>query len=152
MLGAKKYITNAKRTPLKLAIEKFLDLKRDKAAQTLAQYTLVLNQFREQAGIRFIDEVTSDVLDSYKRHLEKESFAPKAIKNRLLIDCFMLKKNGIQNSTLRDPDGRKKQKEPLVASVRMVPQPRLRSWACPRATRKSSDIGFFWVRRSANVK
>jgi hypothetical protein len=44
-------LTNAKRTPLKLAIEKFLDLKRDKAAKTLSQYTLVLNQFREQAGI-----------------------------------------------------------------------------------------------------
>jgi integrase len=92
-------ITNAKRTPLKLAIEKFLDLKRDKAAKTLAQYTLVLNQFKEQAGIRFIDEVTSDVLDSYKRYLEKEDFAPKTIKNRLLIVCFLLKKNGIQNST-----------------------------------------------------
>jgi hypothetical protein len=92
-------ITNAKRTPLKLAIEKFLDLKCDKAAKTLAQYTLVLNQFKEQAGIRFIDEVTSDVLDSYKRYLEKEDFAPKTIKNRLLIVCFLLKKNGIQNST-----------------------------------------------------
>ena len=92
-------ISNSKRTPLKLAIEKFLDLKRDKTARTLAQYTLVLNQFGEQAGVRFVDQVTSEVLDGYKRHLEKEDFAPKTIKNRLLIVCFLLKKNGIQNST-----------------------------------------------------
>jgi len=45
------------------------------------------------------DQVTDDVLDSYKRFLEKEGFAARTIRNRLLIVCFLLKKNGIANST-----------------------------------------------------
>jgi len=94
-------LSNAHRTSLKIAVEKFLDLKRGKAPKTVAQYTLVLHQFLEQVGrkIRFVDEVTETVLDGYKRRLEQEGFAPKTIRNRLLIICFLLKKNGIQNST-----------------------------------------------------
>ncbi len=89
------------RLSLKTAIEKFLDVKRSKAPRTLAQYTLVLNQFRElvHGRVRFIDQVTDEVLDSYKRFLEKEGFAARTIRNRLLIVCFLLKKNGIANST-----------------------------------------------------
>jgi integrase len=92
---------NANRTPLRIGVEKFLDLKRGKAPKTLAQYTLVLRQFLEQVHrkIRFVDEVNEVVLDGYKRRLEQEGLAPKTIKNRLLIVCFLLKKNGIQNST-----------------------------------------------------
>jgi integrase len=94
-------LNNANRTPLRIAVEKFLDLKRGKAPKTVAQYTLVLQQFREQVQrkIRFVDEVNELVLDSYKRRLEEQGLAPKTIKNRLLIVCFLLKKNGIQNST-----------------------------------------------------
>jgi integrase len=89
------------RTPLKMAIEKFLDLKRSKAPKTVAQYTFVLNQFLGlvRGRVRFVDQVTDDVLDSYKRFLEEESFAPWTIRNRLLIVCFLLKRNGIANST-----------------------------------------------------
>jgi len=94
-------LENAQRTPLKIAVEKFVDLKRGKAPKTVAQYTLVLNQFLEQVRgkIRFVDEVNDDILDGYKRYLEEQGFAPKTIKNRLLIVCFLLKKNGVQNST-----------------------------------------------------
>jgi len=92
---------DAGRVPLKMAIEKFLDLKRSKAPRTVAQYTLALNQFLGlvRGTVRFVDQVTDDVLDSYKRFLERESFAARTIKNRLLIVCFLLKKNGIANST-----------------------------------------------------
>jgi hypothetical protein len=94
-------LNNANRTPLRIAVEKFLDLKRGKAPKTVAQYTLVLRQFLEQVHrkIRFVDEVNEVVLDGCKRRLEQEGLAPKTIKNRLLIVCFLLKKNGIQNST-----------------------------------------------------
>jgi integrase len=89
------------RLSLKTAIEKFLDLKRSKAPRTVAQYTLVLKQFSElvHGRVRFVDQVTDEVLDSYKRFLEKEGFAARTIRNRLLIVCFLLKKNGIANST-----------------------------------------------------
>jgi len=92
---------DASRLPLKMAIEKFLDLKRSKAPKTVAQYTLVLNQFLGQmrGTVRFVDQVRDDVLDSYKRFLEKEGFAARTIRNRLLIVCFLLKKNGVANST-----------------------------------------------------
>jgi integrase len=92
---------DANRLPLKIAIEKFIDLKRGKAPKTVEQYTLVLNQFLGlvRGQIRFVDQVTEDVLDSYKRFLEQEGFATRTIRNRLLIICFLLKKNGIANST-----------------------------------------------------
>src|SRR5712691_4325088 len=92
---------DASRIPLKIAIEKFLDLKRSKAPKTVAQYTLVLNQFLGlvRGTVRFVDQVTDDVLDSYKRFLEKEGFAARTIRNRLLIVCFLLKKCGIANSS-----------------------------------------------------
>ncbi|MGB7730372.1 MAG: hypothetical protein WBL50_20255 [Candidatus Acidiferrum sp.] len=41
-------LNNTNRTPLRIAVEKFLELKRGKAPKTVAQYTLVLRQFREQ--------------------------------------------------------------------------------------------------------
>jgi hypothetical protein len=46
-----------------------------------------------------VDEVSEVVLDGYKRRLEQDGLVPKTIKNRLLIVCFLLKKNGIQNFT-----------------------------------------------------
>ncbi|HYA62763.1 MAG TPA: hypothetical protein VED66_06140, partial [Candidatus Sulfotelmatobacter sp.] len=94
-------LNNASRTPLRIAVQKFLDLKRGKAPKTVAQYTLVLRQFLGQVHrkIRFVDEVNEVVLDGYKRRLEQDGLAPKTIKNRLLIVCFLLKKNGMQNST-----------------------------------------------------
>jgi integrase len=94
-------LNNAHRTPLKVAVERFLDLKRGKAVKTIEQYTFVLNQFLDQARrkIHFVDEVTESILDNYKRRLEQEGFAATTIRNRLLIICFLLKKNGIQNST-----------------------------------------------------
>jgi integrase len=60
-----------------------------------------LNQFLGLVWgtVRFVDQVTDDVLDSYKRFLERESYAARTIENRLLIVCFLLKKNGIANST-----------------------------------------------------
>jgi len=89
------------RLPLKIAIEKFLDFKRSKAPRTVSQYTLVLNQFLGlvRGTARFVDQVSDDVLDFYKRSLEMEGFAARTIRNRLLIVCFLLKKNGIANST-----------------------------------------------------
>jgi integrase len=94
-------LNNALRTPLKVAVDRFLDLKRGKAPKTIEQYTLVLNQFLElvHRKTRFVDEVNETVLDGYKRRLEEDGFAAKTIRNRLLIVCFLLKKNGVQNST-----------------------------------------------------
>jgi hypothetical protein len=47
----------ANRTLLADAIESFLDQKRRKNASTVQNYTYILNEFMEQAGVRFVDEV-----------------------------------------------------------------------------------------------
>jgi hypothetical protein len=49
--------------PLKMTIEKFLDLKRSKAPRTVAQYTPVLNQFLGlvRGTVRFVDQSIDDV-------------------------------------------------------------------------------------------
>jgi len=93
--------TNPNRAPLKIAVQDFLDKKRSKAPKTIQQYTLVLNQFLEHvwADAKFVDEVTGNTLDSYKKFLETEGYADKTIHNRLLIVCFLLKKFGVMNPT-----------------------------------------------------
>ncbi|PYT86443.1 MAG: hypothetical protein DMG36_26305, partial [Acidobacteria bacterium] len=70
-------LSNAGRTTVKIAIEKYLDLKRKKAATTVANYTFILNEFLGWLPnrIRFVDQINADVLDNFKRHLEKEEAA-----------------------------------------------------------------------------
>ena len=93
--------SNPNRTLIKIAVQDFLDKKRGKAPKTIAQYTVVLNQFLQHVWnkIRFIDEVTGDVLDGYKKFLETEGYAPTTIHGHLLIVCFLLKKCGVMNPT-----------------------------------------------------
>lgn len=89
-------IANQNRVSLDAAIKAYLEQKRSKAPKTYAQYRLALNQFAELvAKVRFLDEITPEVLRTYKRLMEENKFAGRTIHVRLNIVYFMLKKNNI---------------------------------------------------------
>jgi len=77
------------------AVETYLAQKQNKARRTVLAYRMVLYQFVDMVKVRFLDEITVDVLRGFKRVLEKEGFAGKTIDTRLNIVYFMLKKNGV---------------------------------------------------------
>ena len=64
-------ISNANRIPIKSAVETYLEQKSGKAIKTVFQYRLTLNEFMEAIGpkVRFLDEITENVLRSYKKFM-----------------------------------------------------------------------------------
>lgn len=97
-------LTNANRIPILTAIETYLDQKTGKAKKTLAQYRLTLDEFVEAIGSRvcFLDEITENVLRTYKKYMVDQKYAGKTIDTRLNIVFFLLKKNGIAARIPRD--------------------------------------------------
>jgi integrase/recombinase XerD len=97
-------LTNASRTPIKTAVETYLEQKSGKARKTVAQYRLTLNEFMEALGdtVRFLDEIDENVLRRYKKFLVSRGHAGKTIDTRLNIVFFVLKKNGIKARIPRD--------------------------------------------------
>jgi hypothetical protein len=76
-------ISNAGRIPIKFACEKFLELKKAKAPKTLAAYRLHLDQFQKSLGkVRFMDDITPDVMRRYRDHMQKQGLAPKTQHTR----------------------------------------------------------------------
>ena len=95
---------NANRIPIKSAVETYLEQKSGKAKKTVAQYRLTLNEFLEalDGNVRFLDEISENVLRGYKRFMVAKSYAGKTIDTRLNIVFFLLKKNGIKARIPRD--------------------------------------------------
>ncbi len=86
--------TNAGRTPVKLAVERFLKLHRNDRPKTLLQYegalTHLLNNLPSK--VRFVKELaTADALDSYLEALQAEDYARKTIQTRMGVVFSMLK-------------------------------------------------------------
>lgn len=86
---------NAGRVSILSAVKKFMEDNASKASKTVQQYALALRQFSESAHVKFLDEITPDVLKRFKTHLEREGYAPKTIDTRLNVVFFMLKDNKI---------------------------------------------------------
>jgi integrase len=97
-------LTNANRIPIRTAVDTYLEQKSGKAKKTVAQYRLTLNEFNEALGgkVRFLDEITENVLRSYKKFMVARGYAGKTIDTRLNIVFFLLKKNGIAARIPRD--------------------------------------------------
>jgi len=97
-------ISNANRLPIRSAVDTYLEQKSGKAKKTVAQYRLTLNEFIEALGgkVRFLDEITENVLRSYKKFMTAQGYAGKTIDTRLNIVFFLLKKNGIVARIPRD--------------------------------------------------
>ncbi len=88
--------TNAGRTPVKVAVERFLKLHRNDRPKTVKQYNLALTHLLANLprGVRFIkDLATSDALDAYVRTLQAEEYAAKTIETRMGVIFSMLKDN-----------------------------------------------------------
>ena len=92
------------RMPLATAVETYLEQKSGKSQKTVYQYQRTLNEFQEVVGrkVRYLDEVTENVLRIYKKSMEAEGYAGKTIDTRLNIVFFLLKKNGITARIPRD--------------------------------------------------
>src|SRR6266699_962787 len=88
--------TNAGRTPIKVAVERFLKLHRNDRPKTVKQYNLALTHLLANLprGMRFIkDLATSDALDTYVQTLQTEEYAAKTIETRMGVIFSMLKDN-----------------------------------------------------------
>jgi hypothetical protein len=71
-------LTNAGRTSVKVAVEKFLKLHRNDRPKTIQQYENALNHLVENlpSGVRFVkDLATPDALDAYLQILEKDEYS-----------------------------------------------------------------------------
>jgi integrase len=93
--------SNAKRIPIRTAVESFLDDKSVKTPKTVAKYSYVLNEFVSQLPreVKFIDQIDKDILKSFDRFLSSKGAAPKTINDKVLIVCFLLKFCGVENSS-----------------------------------------------------
>jgi integrase/recombinase XerD len=92
--------TPGNRVAVGAAIGSFIDSKKRKSPATQQNYTAILNEFLDYLPVKFIDEITSKVLDGYITWLEKErKAAPKTIKNKTQVVIFMLKFAGVQKPT-----------------------------------------------------
>jgi integrase len=111
-------VQNGTRTTIRAAIDRYLDQKAGKAAKTKAQYRTALEQFLEavEVRVRFLDEISPDVMRLFKKFQEKRQYSGKTIDTRINIVNFLLKKNGI---TARLP----KDEMPVVQVEAAVPYP-----------------------------
>jgi len=86
-------IANANRTPIKVAVAKFLDLHRNDRPKTVQQYTNALNHVLTNLPrkVRFIDQLgTQDALNAYLKTLETD-YTPKTIETRMGVIFSLLK-------------------------------------------------------------
>jgi integrase len=92
------------RIPLETAVVTCLEQKSGKSRKTVYQYQRTLNEFLEVVDrkVRYLDEITENVLRTYKKSMEAEGYAGKTIDTRLNIVFFLLKKNGITARIPRD--------------------------------------------------
>jgi integrase len=103
--------------PVKTAVETYISQKQSKSPRTVLQYTNTLNQFLDTlrlTGVKFLDQITEDILRQHKNRLETEGYAGKTIDTRLNVVYFMLKKNAV---TARLP----KDEMPVVEEEAAVP-------------------------------
>jgi integrase len=83
------------------AIAAFIEAKKRKARRTVLNYTSALNEFLDHVDVKYIDQITSTVMDEYVVWLEKErGAAPKTIENKTSIVIFMLKHAGVKTPSV----------------------------------------------------
>ncbi len=88
--------TNAGRTSIKIAVEKFLTLHRNDRPKTVKQYNGALTHLLANLPqrVRFVkDLATSEALDTYLQTLQTEDYANKTISTRMGVVFSMLKDN-----------------------------------------------------------
>jgi integrase len=87
-------MTNAGRTTVKVAIERFLKLHRNDRPKTIQQCKNALQHLLANLpnSVRFVNDLaTADALDAYLETLERDDYAKKTIATRMGIVFSMLK-------------------------------------------------------------
>ena len=97
-------VAPANRITIQSAVDVYLDQKSNKARKTVLQYRRTLDEFVASLNerVRFMDEITPNVLRQYKKFMEAEGYAGKTIDTRLNIISFLLKKSGVTARLPRD--------------------------------------------------
>lgn len=88
--------TNAGKTPVKIAVERFLKLHRNDRPKTVEQYDGALSHLLANLpdGVRSVkDLATSHALDTYLQTLQAEEYGSKTIATRMGVIFSMLKDN-----------------------------------------------------------
>jgi integrase len=85
-------------TPIKTAVQNFLaETAKSKGPKTLKAYTLYLNQFlAANPKIRFVKDVTAEVLRGFRDLLTEQQFSVSTIHTRITVVLSFLKKCGVK--------------------------------------------------------
>jgi integrase len=94
---------NSNRQPIRSVVETYLDQRKNKRPKTISQYRTAMEGFIESLGkVRFLDEITPDVLRNHMNYLIAKGYAGKTVDTRTNIVTFMLKKNGVEARVPKD--------------------------------------------------
>jgi integrase/recombinase XerD len=103
-------LDDASRITLQAAVKDYIDHKENELGRrdsSIKQYRTALNMFAENAGVRYIDEVTESALRRYLRFLKeplqgtdgeliRKGYSNKTIDTRMTVVYSLLKKNKIE--------------------------------------------------------
>jgi hypothetical protein len=147
-------LTNAGRTSVKVAIERFIKLHRNDRPKTIQQYENALNHLLANlpSGVRFVkDLATADALDAYLQTLEQDNYAKKTIETRMGV-IFSLLKDYVRETGVEHPSKLVSLPE-LYASVRRpIRMTRLHSSLERWMQTTSSDISFSFTPDAVNKR
>ena len=113
-VGEMDVMQNSHRLPIKLVVDTYLDLKKNKRPKTVAQYRTALREFQESTTAKYLDEINTGVLRNHMNCLTEKGYAGKTMDTRLHILYFLLKRTGV---TARIP----KDEMPTVETEAAVP-------------------------------
>jgi integrase/recombinase XerD len=89
-------LENTNRVTIASAVETFLQhAEKSKKPKTVNGYRLNLRQFEESTSVKFLDEITRDVIRRFRDWLNKEGYDPRTQHNRVLTVLSLLKENKI---------------------------------------------------------
>lgn len=89
-------LADPNRVTLARAVESFLDhAEKSKKRKTVNGYRLNLRQFQESTSVKFLNEVSRDVIRRFRDWLNAQGFDPRTQHNRVLTVLSLLKENKI---------------------------------------------------------
>jgi integrase/recombinase XerD len=93
---------NPNRTPVKVAVENYLNERRFGRPRSIAAYENIFDQLLANlpGGVRFVDQLAAPrVLNAYVEFLRGEGYSNKTISTRMGFVFSLLKANGVERSS-----------------------------------------------------
>ena len=94
--------TNSKRTPIRVAVERYLEERQSGRPRSKAVYKNVFDQLLANlpTGVRFVDQLAVPrALNAYVEFLRGEGYSNKTIATRMGFIFSLLKANGVERSS-----------------------------------------------------